>query len=168
MKHIETYILKAEMREDLMDCYREVAPHCFTQHGAWKKTVLHPAKRVYITTQRATVVVSDILAHRVDIKSFKPANRRKYEYILSEVMRLSQTPEYQGKPLTRIVDAVVTAPAPEFFLEQDYVRVIFGRIKHGRYDADGRFISYPKNPAKNHKPKRRYGTEHRTAHTDIQ
>lgn len=153
MKNLETYTLKEEMREDLMQCYREVAPTCYSQVGAWKKTVSHPAKRYYITTRAALVHVKNIIRGDLQrVNAMKPTHRRMYLTIADEVMRLANTPQHHGKSLKQLTEIVLSSPAPEFFITFDYMRTIFSRMRLKRYDENGQFISYPENQSKKRRP----------------
>lgn len=137
-KNLESYWLKAQMREDLMNCYREVAPNCLTQQGAWRKTVMHPAKRYYISARQAHQQISLYLQGRTEIiDNMKPLHRQMWHCLIDEVMKIAQEPEHQGKPLTQLAKIAVGRPAPRFFIQPESMKLLFIHVKYKRFDKNG-------------------------------
>lgn len=137
-KNIESYTLKAQMREDLMQCYREVAPNCITQYGAWRRTVKHPAKRFYVEEKwTVTRLRAYFMGEKDAVLKMKPNKRRLYLTLIGMIEEMSQKPEYQGMSLKKLVGIAIRQPAPEFFVDPYYMKLLFIREKHKRYDDNG-------------------------------
>lgn len=140
-KNIETYALNEAMREDLMACYREVAPTCLSQQGAWRKTIMHPAKRFYVSAKHVSVLLRKYFNGRTEvIDIMKPTRKLMYTTLAKRVLELAQMPQHQGKALIRLCDIAVNEPAPRFYIEEAYMSVIFYRVRHKLYDENGRHI----------------------------
>lgn len=138
-KNIESFSLQMEMREDLMACYREVAPNCITQNGAWRRTINHPAKRFYVTAKQAAQRASKYLrGDTSELDSMKPLRRKMWLELIKIVEEVSQEPEHQGKSLRKICEVAIRRPAPRFYIGIDLMKKIFTRCKYNRYDKDGR------------------------------
>lgn len=160
MKHIESYSLNIDMREDFLACYREVAPGCITQYGAYRKAANHPAKRYYITPKQAMQVISKYLKGDHDVvDKMKPNRRRLYHSLINEVLDIANKPEHQGKQLIQICRIAVLRPAPSFFISPGYAKMLFVRTRKGYYNEDGKY-----DPTLKQKNKRnRYGSKYTPA-----
>lgn len=140
-KNIESYALIQAMREDLMECYREVAPNCLNQEGAWRRTIKHPAKRYYVTPKQALQRASKYLrGDHSEINAMKRQRRRMWVSLMGVIKEVADMPENVGKPLLHICRIAVERPAPEFFLTKYSIKNTFIAVKYNRYDSDGRTI----------------------------
>lgn len=138
-KNLETYSLIQEMREDMMACYREVAPNCLTQNGAWRRTLSHPAKRTYITPKQVLQVLKPYFrGEKQHVLAMHPARRRMYLHLASLVEKFANQPENMNKSFSELCRMAVLCPAPEFFREETTIRHIFADIKYKNYDDYGR------------------------------
>lgn len=117
-------------REDLLKVYREVYTSCHSQHEAWVKTIKHPAPRYYVSPKQAHEMLSPMLRgdySRID--KLKPHIKRMYLAMFDELQRMSQRKEFIGKSLWFICQFLVTRPAPEFYITESNVRIIFNNCK---------------------------------------
>lgn len=139
-KFIETYSMDIDMREDLMEAYRNVLPNCFVQNDAWKLMAKHPAKRYYINSERATATLLKrmFLDKDFDTTRITKNKKRKMECLWNEVVKVSEEPRYAGKTLTELVRIAVKRPAPSFFLSEATIAHIYYNIKNNKYDSDGK------------------------------
>lgn len=128
------------MRDDFLAAYREVAPGCITQYGAYRKAANHPAKRYYITPKQAMQVISKYLkGDKSIIMNMKPNRRKLYLSLIDEVLDIANHPDHQGKSLVQICRIAVKRPAPSFFITPDYAKMLFLRSKKGRYNEYGKY-----------------------------
>lgn len=155
-KNLESYSLQTQMREDLMRCYREIAPNCITQAGAWRKTVLHPAPRYYVSARQAYQQINLYLQGRTEeIDKMKPLHRERWMCLIQEVLKIAQEPEHQGKPLTELTKIAVERPAPQFFIQPERMKSLFRNTKYNRYDKNGILIKDYERRSNNNKWKTR-------------
>lgn len=123
-----------EMKDDLMKVYKEVAPFCKSQNEAWKRTVLHPAPRYYLSEPHAIRVIKSIINGETDKIDKMPSTVKRRCYSLyNEVLRLSENPKYTNKPIVYLVRLALYNPAPEFFLTTERFRRIFYEEKNKKY-----------------------------------
>ena len=138
-KNIETYSIKLDMIDDIMRCYREVAPECLYQETAWQRTVCHPAKEFYITAHQAYQRINLYLGGRTEaIDSLKPLAAQRFRDLIKVVMRLAQMPEYQGKTLRALCKIAVKQPAPRFYIGTSAMKALFKNVVNGVFADDGR------------------------------
>ena len=139
-RHEETYQLLIDMREDIIDCYREVAPDCLLQKTAWKKIQLHPAKRFYVTPKQVYQKINYWMNGRPEeIDNMKrPLRRKMYYDLIKVVLEISQKPENVGKSLYKLCEIAVRQPAPQFYLSKTQILIIFSKYINGVFSEDGR------------------------------
>lgn len=132
------------MLNDLMACYREVAPDCITQDAAWKRTVAHPAKRFYISATQAYQRINMYIKGRTEaIEYLKPSQAKMYYDLIDVIKRLKQSPEYEKKSLRQLCMVAVTQPAPRFYISAEWFRKIFcDLVKFKVFDEEGRNTRY--------------------------
>lgn len=129
--------LTARQRSDVLQAYREVAPHCHSQEEAYIKTAQHPAPRYYVSPRNAwnrlrLMVTGDFS----EVDAMLPNRRRMYYSLFNKLQELSQRRGFIGKSLWFICQFLVAEEAPEFFLTTDAVKRIF--IYSKRYGTDYR------------------------------
>lgn len=133
------YDITKQFQDDLIKAYNSVAPHCWFQEDAYRRAVVQPAPRYYISAKQASQVLSPMVRgdfSRVDM--MMPNRRRMYYSLLNKVIELSEKRAFVGKSLTYIVQFAVSSPAPEFFVGWETIRKVRTYIKHGQYDDEGR------------------------------
>lgn len=79
-----------------------------------------PCERFWVSEERATIVVSEIIRGVDSLSSMLPTKRRMFEEIYRRVLHLRS--HRQNSPLGSLVAEVVNSPAPEFYLSPRYVR----------------------------------------------
>lgn len=118
------------LRQDLMDTYRKVYPHCFTQREAWEKVARHPAPRFYISPKQAHDILR--LMVRGDnsvVNKMTPRRQRMYHDLFEKLQELQQRKQFIGKSLWYICQFLVVEPAPEFYMSPVSVNMIFINYK---------------------------------------
>lgn len=118
--------LTIRQRKDLMDVYRDIAPHCHSQREAWKKVVSSPAPRYYVSPKQAWEHLRKMAVGDFSIVDNMKAHRRRMYYSLfRRMLEMSQRKEFRGKSLWFICQFLVAEPAPEFFMQPNNMRFIF-------------------------------------------
>ncbi len=133
------YDISRQMQADLIDAYKRVSPHCWTQLEAYERMVREPAPRFYISSDAARRVLAPMVRgdfRRVD----KMDNNKKEMYyaLFEKVIELSEKREFAGKSLTYITPFAVLQPAPWFFISADRAKHIRTFMKIGIIMRDGR------------------------------
>lgn len=131
----DNFNISYAFREDLMAAYRNIAPRCWSQQEAWRKTAESPAPRYYISGREAYEKMKRLV--QGDFSVIKKMRRKKYEMYISlfnTLVEMSQRKIFIGKSLRFICDFVVTEPAPSFFVTPATVKFIFFQYrKYGKY-----------------------------------
>lgn len=128
--------LNLQMRADLMRTYREVAPKCWRQIDAYRRTVKHEAPRFYVSPKQAYQIILPMLDGDTRITDKMPIRKRKmYEELYERVLEAAQRREFIGKSLWFIIPWVVSQPAPEFYLSVEQMKKIFNEEKGWRRRA---------------------------------
>ena len=143
-KNIETYSTRVDMLNDLMSCYREVAPDCISQSKAWERTLAHPAKRFYITPKQAYQRINKYIKGCTEaIDSLKPLQAKQFHDIIKVIEELMQSPEYANMSLWKICRVAVLRPAPQFYITPRWFSEIFSDlVKYKFFDEEGRNLKY--------------------------
>lgn len=119
-----------EMREALMDAYRQVYRFCWTQREAWERTVKQPAPRYYVGEKQAYLVLLPMTrGERGHLEKMTPSMKRMYESLYDRVMEAAQRPEFIGKSLHYIVPHVIKEKAPEFFVDWESIKKTFRMMR---------------------------------------
>lgn len=145
-KNLETYEITQRMREDLLECYRKVAPNCLYQHTAWERTVTHPAKSFYITPKQCYQRINLYIKGRTEaITSLKGLNRQRFEDLLEVIEKLHAMEEYKDLSLRKLCNIAVEQPAPRFYITSGVMGSFFYSFVRKRgYDEYGRNLRYMK------------------------
>lgn len=135
----DNYDLLMDMREDIIQCYREIAPDCLWQQSAWRRIAKHPAKRFYVTPKQAYQKINYWLNGRPEeIDGMKRKLQRQMYYDLIKVaLEVAQEPQNVGLSLKKIVSIAVKRPAPRFYLSETYIKDIFRKMTKGEYTEEG-------------------------------
>ena len=117
------FSLTIQMRKDLAEAYRHVYASCRSQGEAWRKTILQPAPRYYVSPKRAYHVMIDMIKGDFSVVDGMPAKKRKMYYdLFQNVQDMTQKTEYIGKSLWFICQFAVNSPAPEFYISTEALR----------------------------------------------
>lgn len=136
--------ISKQRQEDLIDAYKRVAPHCWSQMQAYERTVKEPAPRYYITPRKAAEVVAKMAKGDFGFVNKMGIIKKRMYYSLFEVfMRLSETREFAGENISHIARFAVLEPAPEFFVSPSTMALIRSWMKKGRIDDNGRPMTTP-------------------------
>lgn len=135
------YDISRQQQDDLIKAYNSVAPHCWSQREAYRKAVLQPAPRYYITPKQAAQVIAPMVKGDFEkVNMMLPNKRRMYYSLFQKVIELSEKRAFIGKSLYYIVQFAVASPAPEFFCSPDVLFMVRSYLKNNHYDDDGRVI----------------------------
>jgi hypothetical protein len=125
----ERTLCRQQMASDLMKIYREViqsVPQGTTQTELYEMVVAHPAPRFYIDPRMAHIRLSPMMrGDYKELEKLKPLKRKMYQDLFDVVMRLSQKSHYWGKSLYYILKDAVLEPAPQFYISNDRMRLIW-------------------------------------------
>lgn len=140
-----TFEYEAERNADLVRAYREQIARLYEEKDStnldevFTRTASAPARRFYVTPERAAIVVQQI--HKgLSIASMRPPRREMFMEIYSRVRALRQ--EKPQWSLARLCTAVVQQPAPSFYLTPKSVKVIIYKIKRGWYEERKRKLRH--------------------------
>jgi hypothetical protein len=122
-----------ERNEDLLRVYREqlarasyiVMPEIFALVAD------SPARRFWVSEERAAIVVSAMLAGK-PLPKMRSNKREMFEEIYRRFLILRS--EHPKKSVYELVTAVVNQPAPKFYLTPRTVGEFIYRMKNGWYD----------------------------------
>jgi hypothetical protein len=147
------YDISHQLHVDLIEAYKRVSPHCWTQHEAYERMVKEPAPRYYVSAKQAYQVIAPMTKGDFDLVNLMiPMRRRMYYSIFETFMRMSEQRQFVGKSLYYIMQFVVLSQAPEFFITPGRAKQIRIFIKNGRLRSDGR-------PNKDYVPKKQNRTK---------
>ena len=90
---MEDYSLRRQMYEDLMEAYKKVAPHCWTQQQAYERMVKQPAPRYYVTAKQAYQIIARMVKGDFErVNMMLPLRRRMYYTLFDEFVSLCEKP----------------------------------------------------------------------------
>lgn len=130
MKHKNCTVHFSSQRDrELMNAYRSVLAQKkffdFKRH--YEEVVNQPCSRFWVSEERATAVISDMIKGRPVLDSMLPNKREMFTEIYRRVIALQkQHPDYSIYDLTMLV---VNAPAPKFYLNPNSAMVYIYCIK---------------------------------------
>ena len=96
-----------------------------------QKLVNMPSERFWVSEERASIVISDMLKGR-SIENMNENKREMYEEIYRRVQELKK--EYPNATVYELVSQVVEGPAPKFYLTPKSAKVIISKIKSEWYE----------------------------------
>ena len=96
-----------------------------------RKLVNMPSERFWVSEERASIVISDMLKGR-SIEKMTPNKREMYEEIYRRVQELRK--DNPGATVYELVSQVVEGPAPKFYLTPKSAKVIISKIKSEWYE----------------------------------
>lgn len=91
-----------------------------------------PASRFWVSEERATIVVSDLLSGRPLPKNMRPTKCEMFLEIYRRVLELRK--ERPTATVYDLVSEVINSPAPKFYMRQRTAMDIIYKIKKGYYD----------------------------------
>lgn len=141
MKHIGSYFeYEKERNEDLLRAYRLCETKTLYKQSIYAMTVLMPARRFWVSEERATAVISQMLRGKTTIRWMRPNKRTMFAEIYRRVLRLMQ--EKPSEPLAHLVFEVVNSPAPQFYLTPGSAKIIICKIKRKWYEERKKKLRY--------------------------
>lgn len=136
---MEDYSLRKRMYHDLMEAYKKVAPHCWTQQEAYERMVKQPAPRYYVTAKQAYQVLARMVRGDFErVNMMLPLRRRMYYTLFDEFVNLCEKPMFYGQSVWFIVQHAVERPAPEFFVSPQRAKHLRCWLKRGVIDENGK------------------------------
>lgn len=136
---MEDYSLRKQMYHDLIEAYKQVAPHCWTQQEAYVRMVKQPAPRYYVTAKQAYQVIAHMVRGDFErVNMMLPLRRRMYYTLFDEFVALCEKPTFYGKSVWFIIQHAVERPAPEFFISPERAKHVRSWLKSGVIDEEGR------------------------------
>ncbi len=118
-----------ERSRDIMRAYTELIQSCDVIYlpTFLRKLVNMPSKRFWVSAERASIVVSEIMRGKKPLLRMLPTKREMYMEIYNRIIKLKEAlPELSIYELAQIV---VEEPAPKFYLTPGSAKVIIYRIK---------------------------------------
>lgn len=138
-RDLETYTLRAELVQDLINVYSEVAPNCLTAQLAYQMTVMHPARRFYITPKQAYQRINMYIKGKTEaIDSLKPLQRQLYKDLISTILSMQKHANYRNCSLMRLCRMAVLQKAPRFYITPKWFNSILFMYTNGIMDEYGR------------------------------
>jgi len=127
------------MYRDLMEAYKKVAPHCWTQQEAYERMVKQPAPRYYISAKQAYQILAQMVKGDFEkVNMMLPLRRKMYYALFDEFVALAEKPMFCNKSVWFIAQHVVARPAPEFFITAERAKHLRCWLKSGVIDDEGR------------------------------
>lgn len=122
-----------ERNDDLMRVFREqlALSNYIVMPEIFKKVADSPAKRFWVSEERAAVVVSRMLAGK-SFPRMRPTKREMFKEIFRRCMALRVVNPDLSLP--ELVSLIVNQPAPKFYYTPRTVGEIISRMKSGWYD----------------------------------
>lgn len=100
--------------------YMKTCKHVFMP-DVFKRVVEMPAERFWVSAPRATVVVASIMRGD-NLHYMRPNKREMFFEIHRRVLELRNT--YSDWSMPRLIKAVITQPAPKFYMAPGSARVL--------------------------------------------
>ena len=139
-----------ERNDDLMRAYREKLQEAdfIIMPQIFELVAGSPAKRFWVSEERAAIVVSSMLAGKP-----MPRMRSNKREMFEEIFRrfLIYRKQFPTKSLSELITKIVNEPAPKFYLTPRTVGEFIYRIRNGWYEAH-----YPKTTHETHITHRQY------------
>ena len=133
MKPTGSHFEYEAMRDDnLMECYHELLRRAefVRMPEIYSQVVEMPAKRFWVSEERAAIVVSAMMRGK-ELGKMRPLKIEMYNEIYSRVIKLrEENPEW---PISRLVAQVVEQPAPKFYLTPGSAKVLICKIRKEWY-----------------------------------
>ena len=138
---MEDYSLRKQMYHDLIEAYKAVAPHCWTQGEAYERMVKQPAPRYYVTPKQAYQVIAKMVKGDFEmVNMMLPLRRKMYYALYDEFVSLCEKPMFYGKSVWFIMQHAVSRPAAEFYISAERAKHIRCWLKTGVIDDEGRIV----------------------------
>ncbi len=134
---------ESERNADLMQAYRKQIAKLYdeTDHiemeEVFRRTANAPAKRFYVTPERAAIVMSQIQKGQ-SLDGMTAERKKMFLEIYRRVTELKMEKSYSS--WRKICREVVGQPAPSFYLSPGSVKVIIYKIMKGWYEERERKI----------------------------
>ena len=123
-----------QRNDDLMRVYREqlALANYIVMPEIFEKVAESPARRFWVSEERAAVEVSRMLAGK-PFSRMRPNKREMFEEIFRRYIALRDI--HHEKSLFELVSIIVHQPAPKFYFTPRTVSEFIYRIKRGWYDT---------------------------------
>lgn len=133
------YDISRQMQIDLIEAYKAVAPHCWTQREAYERMVKQPAPRYYVTAKQAYQVIAPMVKGDFEmVNMMLPRKREMYLSLFSVVEKMLDQRAFIGKSLYYVMQYAVGQPAPEFFIGPSRAKQIRIWLRKGVIDDSGK------------------------------
>lgn len=125
-----TYI--SQRNDDLYEKYKDVIRHSeiIMSKEIFKRLVLMPAKRFYVSEERAGVIIRKMIKGE-DLGKMKKETKQMYQDIFNIVKKMLCNDK--ENTLSKIISKALYNKAPSFYLTENSARVIISRIKNKKY-----------------------------------
>lgn len=122
-----------QRNDDLMRAYREqlALANYIIMPEIFKKVAESPAKRFWVSEERAAVEISRMLAGK-PFSRMRTNKREMFQEIFRRYLALRDF--YPDKSVLELVSVIVYQPAPKFYLTPRTVGEFIYRINNGWYD----------------------------------
>lgn len=122
-----------QRNQDLMRAYREqlALADYIVMPRIYEKVAASPARRFWVSEERAAVEVSRMLAGK-PFSRMRPNKREMFKEIFRRYVILRD--QHPDKSLVELVSVIIHQPAPKFYFTPRSVGVYISRIRNGWYD----------------------------------
>ena len=117
-----------ELVDTLCRCLRN-AKH-IRMFDICKEVADSPCSRFWVSEERATIIISAMLAGR-PMSKMRPNKREMFAEIYRRFVALR--PLYPDRPMSELVSKIVHQPAPKFYLTYRTVNLMIQHVKNGWY-----------------------------------
>lgn len=120
---------------DLMANYRQVVSEgdCTSMKQAFRRVIARPAKRFYVSSDRAYHVL--LRMRKVGVKALNgmtKEHRMMFIDLWAVIQRMKNMPLFREASLYFIVDLAIAQPAPRFYITVETLKKIFYQWKRER------------------------------------
>ena len=123
-----------ERARDLMHNYRQVVREgVATMNEAFQKTIMRPARRFYVSGDRAYHVL--LRMRKMGMKALEgmtDEHRMMFCDLHAVVQRMRRSPIYRDSSLYSIIDLAVGKEAPRFYITVETVKKVFYKWRKER------------------------------------
>ena len=122
---------RQERDSDLLNVYRSLlneTSYPINHPEILQKLVNHPSKKFWVSSERATIIISEMIKGR-DLSGMHPTRIEMFTEILKRVIKYREEHEETTLSLFLIVEEIINQEAPKFYLTTGSAKIILHKIK---------------------------------------
>lgn len=135
MKHKGTgNVYITQRNKDLYEKYKDVIKfsEIITSKEIFRRLVSMPAKRFYVSEDRASVIIRKMMKGE-EVGNMKKETKKMYHDMFNLVTKILNSDK--TSTMSKAISKVLNGDAPYFYLTENSARVIISRIKNKKYQV---------------------------------